>query len=460
MSSSLKARVHRCVGGWLSLGPRCLAVTALLASPACKPTTTPADAGGTAASTSAPALRQEAYLWQRAWSAEVREALLGSPAELAGHVVLAAEVALRAGRLVTTRVPLDHATLRATRRPVGLALRIGAYAGPFDAKDAVGTGLVALARELVAAAQKAGVTPAELQLDFDAATLALGGYRRWVEAVRAAVAPVPLTLTALPAWLGAADFEALVRATDGYVLQVHSLPSPRGRMNTLCDVGLARRAIARASALGVPFRVALPTYSYAVARNREGLVAAVAAEGPTPQWPEDTEVVHLGADPVALAALTRELAAAPPAALLGLLWYRLPVATDRRNWPLATLRAVLSGRAPKAAIAAEVRARSDGLAEVVLANVGETAAPHAVSVELRWGGGMPLAHDALYGFVWHVIAPGHARLFREDSPSPLPIGPAQRQVIAWARFARPTPLTATLTTAPSTATPSTTPPPQ
>ena len=55
--------------------------------------------------------------------------------------------------------------------------------------------------------------------------------------------------------------EAIVAASDGYVLQVHSLEKPNGfdAPFTLFDPQVAVAAAVKASSFGVPFRVALPT---------------------------------------------------------------------------------------------------------------------------------------------------------------------------------------------------------
>ena len=55
--------------------------------------------------------------------------------------------------------------------------------------------------------------------------------------------PTPLVLTALPTWLDSPAFARLIRAADGYVLQVHSWEAPRTPEQpfTLCDPERAKR---------------------------------------------------------------------------------------------------------------------------------------------------------------------------------------------------------------------------
>lgn len=79
-------------------------------------------------------------------------------------------------------------------------------------------------------------------------------------------------ITALPAWLNQPAFKRLISAVDDYVLQVHSLERPNSpeAAFTICDPAAARRAVERAAQFAVPFRVALPTYGYAIAYDRQG----------------------------------------------------------------------------------------------------------------------------------------------------------------------------------------------
>src|SRR6266496_649448 len=78
-------------------------------------------------------LRHEVYVWQRAWTDPVRNAVAQHATNFASLVVLKAEVSWKDKQPQVARVSPDYATLAATHQPVGLALRIGPYAGPFAA---------------------------------------------------------------------------------------------------------------------------------------------------------------------------------------------------------------------------------------------------------------------------------------------------------------------------------------
>ncbi len=99
------------------------------------------------------------------------------------------------------------------------------------------------------------------------------------------ISRTPLSITALPTWLERSGFKGLASSAGSYVLQVHSLERPKD-INTrfeLCDSKAARRAVDLAGKVGVPFRVALPTYGYLIAFDSEGKYWAV-GEGPS-GWP-------------------------------------------------------------------------------------------------------------------------------------------------------------------------------
>lgn len=346
-------------------------------------------------------LPQEAYVWQRAWTPAVREAV-GQATDFAGLTVLAAEIDLSHSPLRAFRVGIDWQALRATGRPVGLALRIGRFqgwgggTGRFADEPETVRGLAGLAGELAKQARSHGLGLREIQIDYDCPESKLSDYPVLVEAVRRSVSPAPVTVTALPSWLRQQRaFRSLSRKADGVVLQVHS---PRSA--ELVHPAEALRAVEEAAKAGRPFRVALPTYS--------------------------------SADPDALAGLVQRWTAGRPPELAGLVWYRLPVASDTQNWPRATLLAVMAGRAPRREIRAALRRPSPALVEIDLLNTGEAEVPLPSPVGLRWDSDTLTAADGLLGY--RLLRPG-PRAARLESPEPSrSLRPGERRTIAWLRF--------------------------
>ena len=388
------------------------------------------------------AMPQEAYVWQRSWTASVREAVEASGergrggergAGLAGLVVLGASVSFAAGEPVVTEVAFDAGALRASGQPIGLALRIGPYRGPIEARGRVFERLRAAAGGMIERARAAQIPVTELQIDFDCAASRLEDYRAWVEGMRAASGGAAVTITALPSWLGQRAFAPLAEATDGFVLQVHSAERPEDPRAALalCDPSRARRAVEAAGRLGKSFRVALPTYSYALSLDGEGRLLGLSAEEPPRGFADEASRRLLRADPAAMAGLVRSLTADRPASLAGILWYRLPVAGDRYNWQPSTLAAVMEGRAPAAALRAELHSPEPGLWEVQLVNRGDEDAPLATEVSLRWASGSLVGSDALAGF--EAREEGRA-LRLEGKAEGRVVAAGQRLPIGWLRI--------------------------
>jgi hypothetical protein len=391
----------------------------------------PLAAGCRPAPRAAGPLPQAIYVWQRAWTPAVSAAVADGKNDAAGFAVLAAEVAWRDGAAQIARPGADWAALNHSGRPVELVLRIGARREPFAADDAAAATLARLAAELWREAESHALTVAALQIDYDCAESRLADYRGLLRRLRAAVAPLPVTPTVLPSWLDRRDFAALARDSGGFVLQVHSTATPRLGVTTLCDPAAARRWAERAGRLGVPFRVALPTYAYLAAFDGRGKFLGVEAEGPARQWPPGATRQFIRADARELAALARAWERDRPPTLTGLIWYRLPVAGDRLNWRAPTLAAVMRGAPLRASL--DVTASAPPLCDFILANRGNLDAPLPLAVTVTWSGGPLAAGDAVGGYTLAVN--GRTATFtRPPAATEAPLPPGEKRVIGWLRF--------------------------
>jgi len=409
------------VSRWTPFGPGLISLAALLLPLA-------------AAAQSPPPLQHQAYVWQRAWTGPVRAAVAQHATNFDSLVALAAEVSWRGGQPALARVPLDYAALAAAKTRAGLALRIGPWPGPFATNDSTANFLTSLAAALVEEAKAKGVVPSELQIDFDCAASKLDGYRVWVQAIRRKVAPTPVAVTALPSWLNEPSFPALAAAADGYVLQVHSLERPADidAPFTLCDPRAARRAVERAGKIGAPFRVALPTYGYLLAFDAAGRFAGLSAEGPARNWPADAQLREVRTDPSAMAQLVAAWNADRPAAMRGILWYRLPVEGDTLNLRWPALAAMMAGRIPRADARAESRRVEPGLVEISLVNDGELDLSSRLAVEVRWQNARLVAGDGSSGFDLADGGPSAAQFQTTSKTRRLSAG--EKQVIGWLRL--------------------------
>ena len=363
------------------------------------------------------ALPQAAYLWQRQWTEGVRAAVSGVDAgsPFGALCVAYAEIEPAAGKPPTVRRTsgIDWALLARSHQPVGFAVRVRAFPGEVSAAREPFPTLRAVLSELCADARAAGMRPAEIQVDFDCPTSRLRGFAAWLRALQAAFPGQHLSFTALPAWLRSDDFAMLAAVTGDYVLQVHwfEKPGPAGRPpTTLCDPAAARVAVGQAARLGVPFRVALPTYGYRLVLDAQSRLLAGAGEGVTLEAarpPAGGTVRTLMADPDALAELVRGWQSRRPAALRSVIWYRLPVEGDRLNWTARTLRAVAAGRTPRPKLGVRFTPAADsGPWELRLWNAAAPDAPLPAAIPLHCAS-VPVAAAAVGGF---ALQPGETSL--------------------------------------------------
>jgi hypothetical protein len=101
------------------------------------------------------------------------------------------------------------------------------------------------------------------------------------------------------------------------------------------------------------------------------------------------------ADPQQLRTLATELRHDPPAHLAGLIWFRLPLANDRRAWSLTTLGAVARGDTLDSRLTLKLSAQ-DGLYDVSISNQGnlDSVWPERLTLAVRGCDGA----DALAGY--------------------------------------------------------------
>ena len=391
-----------------------------------------------------PPLPHQVYVWQRAWTAPVQSAVANRATNFSAVVFLAAEVTWNQGKPQVVRVALDHEVLARCGRPVGLALRIGSFSGPFQATGEPAQTLCHLASDLVAEARRHQLLVAELQVDFDCAESKLEGYRVWLETLRETIAPVRLTFTALPSWLKHAEFGKLAETTGGYVLQVHSFERPKNAAApfVLCDPAAARAAVERAAQWGIPLWVALPTYGYVVAFDSAGRFIGLSAEGPAKTWPAGSQTREVRADPVVLAGLVETWSRERPVVMHGIIWYRLPVAGEILNWRWPTLSKVMAGQVPQPSLRAEIRRPMPALAEIEMANAGDADFSGPVVVAVRHPDRRLVASDGWDGFQVVETSPVAVQFRRADWR----LAPGERRKIGWLRLDQEAEVTVELVT--------------
>jgi hypothetical protein len=177
--------------------------------------------------------------------------------------------------------------------------------------------------------------------------------------------------------------------------------------------------------------VARPTYTYVVGFAPSGKLLGILAEGEARVWPPGTVVRTFRPNATQLAALMAGWLKDRPASLTGVLWYRLPVATDSLNWRWPTLSAVAAGRAPRRALHVETSGTSP--VAMTLVNVGEADEPLPSEVVVTSGEADAEA-DGVGGY--RAETRGRKVVFhRAPELAHLRLTPGTRHPLGWVRGA-------------------------
>lgn len=264
----------------------------------------------------APPLDQQLYVWQRQWTPAHEAALKDSRADFSTLRVLALQAFPRAG---WSRARIDAALLKQDGRPLIAVIRLDGQLKSLDQDE-----VAAQIQQVLGDWQAQGLILAGVEIDHDAGSVRLPAYRKFLTALRAILpASMPLSITALPAWLDSPELPALLSTVDSSVLQVHAVSDPR---RGLFDPDQAQKwAKAWSRITSKPFYLALPAYGVALLPQTGG-APLVESEVPVERGGERRELL---ADPQQLRTLATELRHDPPAHLAGLIWFRLPLANDQ-----------------------------------------------------------------------------------------------------------------------------------
>lgn len=329
-----------------------------------------------------PALDQQLYIWQRQWTPAHEAALTDSRTDFSTLRVLALQAFPQAG---WSRARIDPLLLKRDGRPLIAVIRLDGQLKSLN-QDEVAVQI----QQVIVDWQAQGLNLAGVEIDHDAGISRLPDYREFLTQLRSELpASLPLSITALPAWLDSPELPALLSTVDSSVLQVHAVSDPR---RGLFDPEQARqwaKAWSRISAK--PFYLALPAYGVALLSSASG---APIVESEV-RLERDGERRELLADPQQLSELAIQLRNDPPAHLAGLIWFRLPLANDRRAWSLTTLRAVSRGDVLDSQLSLILSA-DESLYDIAIKNNGnlDNAWPERVTLAVQGCEGA----DALAGY--------------------------------------------------------------
>jgi hypothetical protein len=327
-------------------------------------------------------LDQQLYIWQRQWTPAHEAALRDSRQDFSTLRVLALQAFPNAG---WNQARIDAQLLKADGRPLIAVIRLDGQLKSLD-QDQVTVQIL----QVLADWQAQGLTLSGVEIDHDAGNARLPAYAEFLRHLRSALPTnLPLSITALPAWLGSAQLPELLQTVDSSVLQVHAVSDPR---RGLFDPDQALKwAKAWAGITDKPFYLALPAYGVALLPD-DGGAPVVESEVQLERAGQRRELL---ADPLQLSQLGQALREDPPAHLTGLIWFRLPLANDRRAWSLTTLRAVARGDQLASQLGVTL-SELDGLYDIKLDNPGnlDSAWPARITLKTQSCEGA----DALAGY--------------------------------------------------------------
>ncbi len=368
------------------------------------------------------------YVWQRQWTAGVSEAVGKSAPRADNFMVLGTEFDVENGRLRAHRASADWSAFAAVQRPVWVVLRARSLPG-IDQEAGRRTLSATLAEEAgLIMARMPETQVLGVQIDYDCATENLGLFAAFLDVLREDLGDVPLSITALPTWLGQSELDEVVEGLDHFVLQVHSFERLSADQAVLCDTERIPHWLDAAEALKCPFYVALPTYGYRMVIDERGELTGLQAEEPARSYVGQT-TREIMADPAAMAGVVRMLNAKRPQQMQGIVWFRLPVEGDRLNWTWPALAGVMDGKAPAANLLAEVRKPDPLLYEIWVVNRGNYRPTEPIRIPVDWTRGDLLAHDTVNGFTYHEDAPGKT-VVTGKAPEP-----GEEKMAGWFRFA-------------------------
>lgn len=313
----------------------------------------------------APPLTHDAYIWQRQWTPGLRDAIAASNDLVRDWRVLAAQ-ADRDGRfhVFTPDLPVQGG------RPAIAVVRIDGRLARFDTDELIGR---------IDEVHRRWPHIAGIEIDYDCPTSRLPAYTAFLRQLKDRLGSMPLSITALPTWLGSSNLDALLAVPDEAVLQVHAVQAPQAG---LFDPDVAAGWITDFSAhTRKPFRVALPTYGSRVSWNADGSLLAVESESAA--LASGAVASELYAAPSTVLAFVQRLEAHRPARLAGLVWFRLPTPEDTRAWSLTTWRGVVTGHVDTQPVTVSLNTpTADGPSDIVIENPGgmDAEAPSRVAL--------------------------------------------------------------------------------
>jgi len=370
---------------------------------------------------------QEVYVWQRVWTDEVKEAVSTKAIEFDNTILLAAEIEFdkNAGSDAWSCQhffdPISWALKNSGE--YGLAIRINSKAAASGWTEIDCLHVISYISPYVKSAKM-------LQIDYDCPSKKLADYTKFLKQLKKELPDTPIEITCLPDWLNFPEFAELVQQVDRYVMQVHGV-SGHGKGRALCNADDAYRVAIDCAEYNVSYLIALPTYRHAVSYAEDGKIAQVASEG---SYQKSTYELAT-ADPVELSALIERWEDSRPALMDGVIWYRLPVVTDRMNWTWETLAKVKQGDFKKhAEPTLKVEKDSNGLYRLILSNNSDQHIDWPKKISLNWEGKTFCIAQQSKNYLTEKIERSKGATLLWSGSTPYPLAPGESLSCGWFRF--------------------------
>ena len=377
---------------------------------------------------------QAVYVWQRSWDRHVKDAIASIKGTAGYFTVLCGDMKFEGEKPVITPVNIKWEYLFQTESSATLAFRINTKASKFfgttavnELADSIGT---AISKTINSAPANKVVG---IQIDYDCPTSKLSDYVKLIKLIKKRFNDLEISITALPTWLDSADFPALAASCDYYVLQVHSFKVPDTLDEALRPFSgdAVSSWVKKASRIGYPFYLSLPTYGYEVSFNENGKFLGLRAETPPISYKPGTKHALVMTDPKRILSFLNEIESKKPEHLLGVIWFRLPLKTDEFNWSMETLKMIIARQSPGASIKSEMVSPDPGLYEVYVINDGQTNIFKDVNFTVIWNKDAKVMNDVISGYREEGLQEGSGIKIIGMPPKT-----GNKQLVAWFRTGR------------------------
>jgi hypothetical protein len=356
-------------------------------------------------------LETQFYVWQRAWSEAVPKAVARATKSADGFMILSGEVDVKEKHLAFHPVAVKWETLANTPVSVTLVIRMRTPVSDLLRQGRVKEVADFLAKQIIGIVEEMQQKPiqvAGIQLDYDCPTAGLMDYRQLLMQLMVRYPHWQWSITTLPTWFNkSVAFKKLVANLDYFVLQVYTFERPSQANLAIINTARIPGYLQQAASVNAPFYLALPTYGYAVVFDEQGHFVGLEAETESYRWPTTYSVQEVRSRPAEIVPVINDLNEHPPQGMLGIVWFRLPVEDDRRNWSWTTLQAVMAGRLPEITYyQVEVRQISQILHEIWVTNADNSEYQGRVQFTVKQIDCRLLARDTLRGYSEKVLNQG------------------------------------------------------